>query len=88
VPAAFCPVRFQVKHTRARAWTYVRSALSSLAEIAAQLVPQNDAVKIPPSSGDRPSRSAVGLNLPCVKDQLFDSFVYHDLLMKFGSIRL
>lgn len=38
-PAAFCPVRFQVKHTRARAWTYVPSAPPSLAAIAAQLVP-------------------------------------------------
>jgi hypothetical protein len=25
-PADFCPIRFQVKHTRARAWTYVPSA--------------------------------------------------------------
>jgi hypothetical protein len=38
-PAAFRRVRFQVKHTRARAWTYVPSAPPSPAATAAQLVP-------------------------------------------------
>lgn len=37
-PAAFRPVRFQVKYTRARAWTYVPSAPLPSAATAAQLV--------------------------------------------------
>jgi hypothetical protein len=38
-PAAFRPVRFQVKYTRAQAWTYVPSAPPSPAATAPQLVP-------------------------------------------------
>jgi hypothetical protein len=41
-PAAFWPVRFQVKRTRARAWTYVPGAQPSSTAVVPHLVPQND----------------------------------------------
>jgi hypothetical protein len=50
-PAAFRPIRFQVKYTRARAWTYVPSAPLPSAAMAAQLVQQNDVPKS--SAGQR-----------------------------------
>jgi hypothetical protein len=53
-PAAFRRVRFQVKHTRAWAWTYVPSALPSSSAKAAPLVPPDDVPK-----GSTLPRSAV-----------------------------
>jgi hypothetical protein len=41
-PAAFWPVRFQVKYTRARAWTYIPGAPPSSPATAPHLVPRND----------------------------------------------
>jgi hypothetical protein len=40
-PTAFRPVRFQVKSTRGRAWTYVPSAAASSAAVAVQPVHRN-----------------------------------------------
>jgi len=58
-PTAFRRVRFQVKHTRAWAWTYVPSGPPSSAATAAQLVPPTG---VPRSSTVQ--RSAVHRALP------------------------
>jgi hypothetical protein len=44
-PAAFWPLRFQVKSTRARAWAYIFSAALSSAAMAPHLIPRNDVLK-------------------------------------------
>jgi class 3 adenylate cyclase len=44
-PAAFRSIRFQVKYTRAQAWTYVPGAVSSSAAVAPQLGSQSDVLK-------------------------------------------
>jgi hypothetical protein len=56
-PAAFCPVRFQVKSTRARAWTYLPGAPPS--PTPARLVPRNN---VP--SGSTAKRTAANGALP------------------------